>query len=795
MERESLNEPNPSDECELIEAGPPKPENANGREEDTLPAAQGKALRVSAKRRAEGAAPETEVPPLAQSYLIPAYSMNSDRRGNPDESFGSDVRAGLGLLREKIWLIILCVLVAGIAGVTYIILSPPIYRAQAVIQVEQRAHKIFKGNEDGFLDLNRDAIIKTTEQALTSPELLLQLVKRNDLDKDPAFLPGLKRPASDNRLVEELGKQISVQVRRGTWLIDVGVKDRSPVMAQKIADLLIKEFGYENFRRNIEGSEMASNFLLEKAQGLKAKLAKSEEALQTYKEEHQAGALGEKENIVENIVVEKLHTLNRLVTEAKAKRLKLESDYGQIKKLGSNPPSGLLAIPSIAGSLAVIELEKKVAEKETEVAALTEMYKHPIHTGAINQLHALKAALDQLILKTAEQVTSEYESAAAEETKMEEAFLKQEKAALQLSKLSISYNVLHEEVESDRALYELVLTRLKEIDATKDAVQDATQVVSHPLLPERPVEPHKLRILLLSIFGGLTLGCGLSFLSRMLDRSFRTPDEAERRLGVPALADIPKALKIKSDDDCLVLVKQPGSPAAESFRSLRAALSLFPKDEMCKTFLFTSALPSEGKSFCAINCAVAFAQQGLKTLLIDGDLRLPSIERVFFNEAFDEVPIKGLTEILTGEAVLDEATQLTRIEKLSVLCTGYQIFTPAELLASEACGRLILDATAKFDRVVINSAPIQAVSDTLLLAGHVQAICLVISPQTSAEIVFQAIQKLGHARSKLIGFVFDRVSLRHDADYTYPYCRMTTAGENGISRKRPRFNIPPIIRS
>jgi Mrp family chromosome partitioning ATPase len=128
-----------------------------------------------------------------------------------------------------------------------------------------------------------------------------------------------------------------------------------------------------------------------------------------------------------------------------------------------------------------------------------------------------------------------------------------------------------------------------------------------------------------------------------------------------------------------------------------------------------------------------------------------------------------------------------------VLCTGYQVFTPAELLASEACGRLIQEATANFDRVVINSAPIQAVSDTLLLAEHVQAICLVISPQTSGEIVFQAVQKLGHARSKLIGFVFDRVSLRHDADYTYPYSQMTSGGANRISRKRRPFKTPPVL--
>jgi polysaccharide biosynthesis transport protein len=749
----------------------------------------------SDKRLVQRAAAEREVLPVTQPYFIPAYSMNGDHQGHPNESFGSDIRGILLLLREKIWLIILCVLLAGIAGGTFIVLSPPIYRAQAVIRVDQNAQKILQGNENGVVDLNRDEIIKTTEQALTSPELLLQLAKRNALEKDPAFLPKLKRPASDSRLVEELAKQISVKVRRGTWLIDIGVEDRSPVLAQKIASLLVKEFAYENFRRHIEGSEMASNFLMEKAQGLKAKLAKSEEALQTFKEEHQAGALGEKENVVENVVVEKLHTLNRLVTEAKATRLRLEADYGQIKKLGRNPPAGLLAIPSIAASPAVIALETVVGQKEAEVAALNETYKHPIHTGPIKQLQQLRASLDRLILKTAEQVTSAYDSAAATEKKMEEALQQQEGVALQLSKMSIPYNVLRQEVDSDRALYEAVLNRLKETEATKDAIQDSIQVVSHPLLAERPVSPHKWRILLVCFFGGLMLGCGLALLSRTLDRSFRTPDQAERCLGLPALADIPKALKIRTDDDCLVLVKQPGSAAAESFRSLRASLSLLSKDEKSKTFLFTSALPSEGKSFCAINCAVAFAQQGLKTLLIDADLRLPSIEKVFCTEAFDESAIPGLVEILTGEATLDEATQPARIEELFVLCAGHQVFTPAELLGSEACGRLILEATTKFDRVVINSAPIQAVSDTLLLAAHVQAICLVISPQSSAEIVFQAVQKLGPARSKLIGFVFDRVSLRHDADYTYPYSQMTYAGANGIGRKRRLFKIPPVSRS
>jgi polysaccharide biosynthesis transport protein len=788
MKSESLNDPNPPDGNESQTQQPP----ANGKRKSTGIKARGNSRAPRKKRLKQKATGEKELIPVTQPYLIPARSVNGDHRGPPNESFGSDIRETLVLLREKTWLVILCVIIGVIGGIIYIMLHPPIYQAQAVIRVEEGTQRVLKESENGVVDINRDEIIKTTEQTLSSPELLLQLVKRNDLDKDPGFLPELKRPASDTRLVEELAKQIFVQVRRGTWLIDVGVEDRSPGMAQKIAGLLIKEFTYETFVRHTEGSEMTYNFLREKAQRLKAKVANSEEALQTYKEEHKASALGEGEK--DNTVIEKLRTLNRLVTEARATRLKLESDYAQIKKLGGNPPTDLLSVQAIASASPVIAVERLVAEKEAEVAALNEIYKHPFRTGAIEQLQQLKANLDWTILHAAKEVTNAYDSAVATEKKIEEALQNQDEIALQLSKLSIPYEALRREADADRALYESVLNRLKETDATKDAVQDAITVVSHPLLPERPIGPHKGRILFICLLGGLGLGCGLALLSRMLDRTLRTPDEAERRLGVPALADIPKALKMRSDDDCLVLVKQPCSAAAESFRSLRASLSLLRKDGLCKTLLFTSALPSEGKSFCAINCAVAFAQQRLETLLIDADLRLPSIERVFFNNASHEAPIKGITEVLAGEGILDEAVQSTRITKLSVLCAGQRIFTPAELLGSDMCGQLILEAAERFDRVVINSAPIQAVSDTLLLARHVEGICLVISPQTSAEAVSQAIQKLGPARSKVIGFVFDRVSLRHDADYSYPYSRMTPGGAKGVSDNRG-IKIPPVFRT
>ena len=203
----------------------------------------------------------------------------------------------------------------------------------------------------------------------------------------------------------------------------------------------------------------------------------------------------------------------------------------------------------------------------------------------------------------------------------------------------------------------------------------------------------------------MALGCGLLLLSRALDGSFRTSKKGSGSWGCQLLESFRNAPGRSGDDD-LVLSRSADSATAESFRSLRDFV--VSARERCgyKTFLFTSAVGSEGKSFCAINCAVSFAQLGLKTLLIDADLRLPSIGGIFF----DGTPVEGLTDVLTYRTDLDDVARPTSIDKLSVLCAGNQLNRPAELLAGEGFGRLIKNATTKFDRVVVNSAPIQAVA-------------------------------------------------------------------------------------
>src|SRR5208283_804320 len=213
----------------------------------------------------------------------------------------------------------------------------------------------------------------------------------------------------------------------------------------------------------------------------------------------------------QNIILAKLAKVSELATEAKTTRLQLEADYTQVKKLQSGSPADLLVIAKVANAPGLVELQNSLAEKKVEMARLTTLYrkKNPVYVAVASQLQELQTAVDRAILTAANQVINEYDSAAAMEERMEGALREQEQMALELDKKHIQYNILQREVESDRALWESVLGRLKETDVAKGVQQDAIRIGSHPLLPEDAVWPDKLKILLLSAFAGLAVGCGL----------------------------------------------------------------------------------------------------------------------------------------------------------------------------------------------------------------------------------------------------------------------------------------------
>lgn len=675
----------------------------------------------------------------------------------------ADLRTLWHVLVDNVRWIALTVAVAGLIGGIYLVRTGKTFAATTTVQVEQEQRMLVKADAQRADGRAGDEVLKTIEQNLQNPALFLRLIRRDDFAHDPAFLPGTDRAGSESRMQDALKGKITVNIRRGTRLIDITVEDSNPAMAQKIANALVDEFIRANSESRSHVSQGAHEFLRQEAERLKATLAKSEESLQRYKKLHQAVSLEEKQNII----VERLKELNQRVTTAKAERLKLEADCAQLRELAGQPPERLLALGSVAGSAEVADVLRKIGEKDAEIGTLSRRYKpeHPKCIEAAGALAELKARLNEAIVSAADLVTTAFEAAQTTEGKLEEALRGQESLALELSEMAIPHNALAREVASDRALYESLLARLKETDVAQGVSEHAIRIASPALLPERPVRPNKKAVLLLSLLGGLTLGITGVLGRHMMDDSLRTVDQAEQILGLPSLAAIPGRAKTKLGDTARLLAEKPQTAVAEAFRTLRTTLQLTAKEGACRTLLFASAIPGEGKSFCSLHYALALAQQGFSTLLIDADLRLPSVSRVFLGEARSI----GMTDILRERCGFDEAVHPTEIANLSVLPAGTRVPNVAEIAGQSGFAGVIRAALAQFDRVVIDTAPVHAVSDTLFFARHADAVCIVVAAgRTPFPAVKRAVQKLRESGGKVAGFILNGLPAGHSG-YYYHY--------------------------
>jgi succinoglycan biosynthesis transport protein ExoP len=673
------------------------------------------------------------------------------------------------LLLRKSWLIILILVFCLAAAIAYLIWAPKIYESHVVIQVQQEAQKVVNIQDINQEDYKQADALKTVEQSLLSKTLLLRVVKANGLDKDPEFAPAKKDGSaySDIEFADLFSKRVSVLLRRGTRLIDVIVEDKDPERAQRLAQSMIKEFEDQNFEQEAADARAANQALIQEADLLKDKLHKADEALQRYREQYNAVSLEDKQNIT----VEKLKELNLKVTQAKGERLRLEADVATIKK--TKDPEHLLMVPSVAALPAVVALRQELADKESRFRA-------------DSQLDGLRQSLNQALVNGGKVVTKSYDAAKATEASLAEALKEQEQVALELNKIAIPYNVLVREVESDRTLYDSVLKRMNETNVSKNLEQNNIRIIESPLVSATPAKPSKLKILALALLGGLVIGSGIVIGTDLSDRSIRSVDEVEEILGLPVLTLVPRS-KRRHLDHKPVVSANPASHEAEAFRSLRTALSFLGQQKDSKAVLFTSANPGEGKTYCSLNCGAALAQLGLRTLLIDADLRRPNLTKALLTGP--KTP--GLSDCLAGKATFVDCCSPTDTDDLFILGAGERASHPAELLAAGDLAGLLKEAMLYFDRVILDSAPINAVSDTQLIAKEIESVCLVVrAGKTPRRAILRACNLLAQATHSPDAVVLNRVVRRSREDYYFArYAKMYARADayrnrNAVNRSK-----------
>lgn len=732
--------------------------------------------------------------------------MSSDALKS-DSATTVDLRDVAQLFRNNFWKIACSVLGAMALALFYLSHARPVYKSSALIEVAEGSRKNPNPTEIDTSDTLKTIELKIASQSVllgvirahhladdpdfTAPEAsglaqlnlgptlaagcasLLRLVKAEQLaaavqpaPTPPAATPGL----SDAELARRFAAKLSVSLVRGSRLISLTVMDHDPQKARRLVQAVIDEFFRQARDAQTQDSAHARELLLAEAKRVGEDYKASQEKLEAYRNKYNAVSLQERQNIV----VERLRDLNQQVAAAKNLRLGRESEQEQVTRLLKSAPDQLLGMHSIADAPEIVDLRKQITLQEAQLATLSQRYGplHPTLIQAKSQLEELRSALQSGLRKAVDRVRESYESAKATEAALETSLAEQEKTALELDRVAIPYHSLERDMQANGSMYQKVLDNLKQFDVEHGLITNSDvngidiRVVEPPLAAIKPTSPRQRLLLALSAAAGLFLGCGLALITRALDNSVSSVDQAETTFGRPVLCTVPRTRhhRLKGNP---VVIRYPSSIQAEAFRSLRTAISLLGSDEERRCVLFTSAVPGEGKSFCSLNCAASFAQEGRRTLLIDGDLRRPSLQWLFAHP--NEKPT--LTACLRDPERFAEATQRTPIENLFRLGDWQHEAGSAELLGRDGMREIIRRALEGFDRVVIDTAPLMAVSDTLHIAKNVPTICMVVyAGRTPRRLTRRAMQLLQEvAKRPATGLVLNKVSARSVGDQYYYY--------------------------
>ncbi len=700
----------------------------------------------------------------------------------------------LHIVNKHKWGIISFALLLGILAGLIVFSIQPSYLGTATILIEGNKTKLISIEDIYNID-NIDTEYYTTQyEILKSRRLATKVVERLDLVNHPEFnrkpkswlqtipswlpeewtaqLPLLQfKPktlsldARQRGVISSFLNRLKIQPVRRSQLVKISFEANDIDLVIQIPNVLAEIYIEDDLDARLQMTQKATSWLTERLQGLRKKLELSEQKLQQFREQsHLVDLQG-----VTNTISKKFDEVTTNLVAAQRKRTEAEGLYRQIKGLGINDIQRLESIPEVLRHPLVQRFKEIEVEAEKKVSELSKRYgyKHPKMKMAQANLKIAKENTYKQILQVVQGIKQEYEAA-----KFNEQALKRELARVKFEVQGVNRKeyqlaVLERDVESNRQLYDLFLTRFKETNVSGESQSVIARVVDPAVKPQHPYKPKKKLVVILTVVLGLFFGIVLAFLLEYLDDTLKGVDDVEAKLGVSVFGILP-LLKPRRKDKVkpeLTFMNKNKSAFAEAIRTVRTNLLVSNVDQPPKRILITSTLSGEGKSTVAMNLAMALAQMET-VLLIDADMRRPSIGRLCEFSASTH----GLSNFVSGEKLSDCIHPF--IDNLDVMPSGIVPTNPLELLSSKRFSHLLDELSEKYDKIVIDSPPVQLVSDAMMLAKQIDVILYVIkSDDTPNRLAKHGIKQLRKANDIHFGVTLNRVDFekaaRYDGKYGY----------------------------
>lgn len=729
----------------------------------------------------ENGAPNDVIDIIPASHRLPAWELP------PREPHLYDY---LLVLRKHQWLIASFML----AVVTIVAIATfrmqPVYEATTRIEIDRENTSILPFQGTGAYDYYTDSetYIETQSKILTSETLALQTIRNSGLSSRPEIsapggpseavatgtLANQKRPPE----LAEFLASLSVKRVPNSRLMDVTFESTDPQFAARIVNAHIASYIEQNFRSRYEATTQASAWLADQLSELKVKVQKSEDARIAYERQNQIWTLDDKQNIA----TQRLGDVNRELTQAQSERMKKESLY-QFAKAGN-----LDAVPQMQNNGFLNQLIAKRNDLQSQYNDAANQYgpNFPRVQRIQSQIKELDATIAKEKQNILDGLESDYREARQHENLLRQELDDQKAQANAMAEKLVEYNILKREAEANKALYDGLMTKLKEVSIQEGLKSSNIRVVDPAMVPSYPSRPAKTRNLVLAFLVGLVGGIGLAILREYLDNTVKSPDDIEHLARLPSLAVVPQFASANGNgksrallhgvsgnghEKRIELVAQhlPKSQMSEAFRALRTSILLSQADHPPQVVLVTSALPREGKTTAAANLAVTLAQLGDSTVLVDADLRKPGVGRVL---NLSSNSYAGLSSYLAGASSLDLVTvPHPAIPNLAAIPTGPLPPNPADLLSSHKLADAIAELRTKFKFIVIDSPPVMAATDAVIVSVQTDGVLLVVrSGETPKEAFTRTRDLLISVKCRLLGVVLNAVdSTAPDYYYSYRY--------------------------